>query len=122
MSCERPGALRGQRGRERAAQPDKLVAMRIWITAFALLVACSGDAPDVARDCNGTLYDACLDEHDCEASGGDCRNFMADGFQACSKACTPGDDSTCPATESGGKATCNNMGVCKPPAANRCML
>lgn len=120
------GPARGVGGSARGI-PDKLAAMRIWITALAFLVACSGDAPDVARDCNGSLYDACLEEHQCAGDpvkgiAGDCRNFMGDGFQACSQPCTAGDDSTCPKTESGAQATCNNMGVCKPPAANACML
>jgi hypothetical protein len=51
----------------------------------------------------------------------DCRNFAADGFQVCSMVCTAGDDTTCPATLDGKKATCNAMGICKPPAANDCV-
>jgi hypothetical protein len=84
--------------------------------------ACSGDAPanhDSGRACNGQLYDACLQEHDCES--GNCRNFLSDGFQVCSKGCTVGDDTTCGKTLDGRQATCD-QGVCKPPSPNDCIL
>lgn len=95
-------------------------------TALALLFvgACAGDSPgnmDTGRKCDGSLYDPCLSEHDCMTANMDCRNFMGDGFQVCSKSCTPGDDASCGATLDGRAATCNMMGQCKPPGANDCV-
>src|SRR4051812_13409547 len=101
--------------------------MRTLTTLLALLVAgaCAGDSPTLAdsgRMCDGTLYDRCLSEHDCGAMNGDCRNFMSDGFQVCTKACTPGNDASCGTTLDGRAATCNTMGLCKPPGANACLV
>ena len=94
--------------------------MRISIALLALLVAaCAGDAPpDSVRSCEGDVYDPCLQEHDCMSNN--CRFFMADGIQVCTTGCTAGDDSTCPKTADDKTATCNMMGICKPPAANEC--
>jgi hypothetical protein len=98
--------------------------MRTLITLLLLVGACAGDSPggsSSGRTCDGTLYDHCLSEHDCGATDPDCRNFMADGFQVCSKSCTVGDDASCGMTLDGRAATCNTMGICKPPAANDCV-
>jgi hypothetical protein len=92
--------------------------MRSLIPALVWLAACAGDAPHSQRTCNGSLYDPCLQEHDCMSM--DCRPFAGDGFQVCTTTCATGDDSTCPAGPAGEKGTCNMMGVCKPPAANGC--
>ena len=94
--------------------------MRSLIPALVWLVACAGDAPDSKRTCNGSLYDPCLQEHDCMSM--DCRNFAGGDFQVCSTTCTAGDNSTCPAAPDGTKATCNAMGLCKPPAVNDCAM
>jgi hypothetical protein len=92
------------------------------LLAALLVGACAGDTPDpVDRACSGNLYDRCLQEHDCMAANMDCHNFMAEGFQVCSKPCTPGDDASCGTTLDGRAATCNMTGVCKPPAANDCV-
>jgi len=100
--------------------------MRILITTLVLLTgACSGNSPatvDSGRACNGTIYDGCLQEHDCVAPAVDCRNFAGDGFQVCTKPCTVGDDTTCGKTLDGRQATCNAIGVCKPPGPNDCIL
>ncbi|HEU4734345.1 MAG TPA: hypothetical protein VFT22_40915 [Kofleriaceae bacterium] len=98
--------------------------MRTLFTMLALLAgACAGDSPAAsARACNGRLYDRCLQEHDCMPANMDCHNFVAAGFQACSKACTPGEDAPCGTTLDGQPATCNMMGTCEPPAANDCEL
>ena len=97
--------------------------MRMSITVLLVLVAaCSGDPPP--RTCDGTLYDACSDEHDCMSNN--CHNFMMQQFQVCSTTCTVGDDSPCMTTSDGKKATCvaisttGNAGICTPPAANDC--
>ena len=99
--------------------------MRMSITALLVLVAaCTGDAPPSNRTCDGTLYDACSDEHDCLSNN--CHNFMMQQFQVCSTTCTVGDDSPCMTTFDGKKATCiaisttGNAGICTPPAANNC--
>ena len=99
--------------------------MRTLMTTLVVLLAsaCSGSAPantDSGRTCNGKLYDACLQEHDCES--GDCRPFTGDGFQVCSQHCTVGDDAACGKTLDGRMATCNAMGICKPPGPNDCIL
>lgn len=64
--------------------------------------------------CTGAVYDPCTDPSQCDS--GNCHLFQAQGFQVCTQACTPGDNTTCPGTG----ATCNNMGICKPAAANDC--
>src|SRR5215813_8460527 len=94
--------------------------MRTVITALVLLLAaCAGDAPaNGTQHCDGSLYDPCLDEHDCMSMS--CRFFMADNIQVCTMGCTPGDDSSCPKTSDGKQPTCNMMAICKPPAANSC--
>ena len=94
------------------------IAVLVRLAALVLL-ACAGDAPpDSERRCTGDAYDPCLTEHDC--MNNNCRMFMADGIQVCTTSCTAGDDSTCPAMADGRPATCNMMGICKPPAANSC--
>jgi hypothetical protein len=44
---------------------------------------------------------------------------MAAGIEVCTVQCTAGNNATCP-TQNGQPAQCNNMGICKPPAANQC--
>jgi len=113
------------------AKPDKLAAMRTSVApraaralALALVVlagiaGCAGDAPpDTEHSCTGELYDSCLQEHECTSNN--CRSFAGDGIQVCTMTCTAGDDSTCPKTTDGKTVTCNQMGICKPPAANNC--
>jgi len=99
--------------------------MRTLITSLLLLVgACAGNTPasvDSGRACSGALYDRCLSEHDCGAASSDCRNFMLDGFQVCTKSCVVGDNASCGMTLDGRAATCNMMGICKPPGANDCV-
>jgi hypothetical protein len=106
--------------------------MRILITTLTLAVsllggACSGSTPaeshiDSGRACNGLLYDRCLTEHDCPTAGiTDCHSFAADGIEVCTKTCTVGDDASCGTTLDGRPATCNAMGVCKPPSSNDCV-
>jgi hypothetical protein len=100
--------------------------MRSLITSLLLVAgACAGNSPAIdesGRACNGTLYDHCLSEHDCGAMNADCRNFMLDGFQVCTKTCTVGNDASCGMTSDGRAATCNTMGICKPPSPNNCTL
>jgi hypothetical protein len=67
-----------------------------------------------AAACTGAVYDPCTDNTQCMS--GNCKTFAAAGIEVCTQTCTPGDNTTCPGTG----ATCNNMGICKPAAANTC--
>jgi hypothetical protein len=62
--------------------------------------------------CTGALYDPCTDNTQCMSAN--CKAFGGQGIQVCTTTCTPGDNTPC------GAGTCNNMGICKPPAANAC--
>jgi hypothetical protein len=72
------------------------------------------DAPPGAA-CTGAVYDPCTANTQCMSMN--CRLFMGDGIQVCTQACSAG--TPCPMAGSTAVA-CNNMGVCKPPAANNC--
>jgi hypothetical protein len=48
---------------------------------------------------------------------GICHLFNGAALQVCTPSCTPG--AACP-SQGGVTITCNNMGFCKPPAANNC--
>jgi hypothetical protein len=71
----------------------------------------------VAAACTGAAYDPCTDATQC--TSGTCQLFQQSGFQVCSQTCTPGDATTCP-MQNGAPQQCNNMGICKPAAANAC--
>ena len=68
--------------------------------------------------CTGAVYDPCTGPAQCTSDM--CQLFNGAGIQVCTQACTPGDNTTCP-QQNGAPATCNNMGICKPNAANSCM-
>jgi hypothetical protein len=72
------------------------------------------DSP-AGNACTGAVYDPCTSNTQCMSQN--CRLFMGDGIQVCTQTCTPGG--ACPMAGSTA-VTCNNMGVCKPPAANNC--
>jgi hypothetical protein len=76
-----------------------------------------GGAGSAAATCTGAAYDPCTDSAQCTA--GTCQLFNGSGFQVCTQTCTPGDSTTCP-MQNGQPAQCNNMGLCKPLAANDC--
>jgi hypothetical protein len=67
--------------------------------------------------CTGAAYDPCTDNTQCMS--GKCQLFSQSGFQVCTTTCTPGDPTTCP-MQNGQAQQCNNMGICKPAAANTC--
>jgi hypothetical protein len=102
-----------------------VMRMLALLTLFA--IGCSSgdgdDKPmaDAAIDspagamCTGAIYDPCTANTQCMS--GNCRLFMGDGIQVCTQTCTAGG--ACPMAGSTAVA-CNNMGVCKPPAANNC--
>lgn len=77
------------------------------------------DAPAAAdagaAACTGATYDPCTTGTQCLS--GVCHAFSGAGLQVCTPMCTPG--SACP-SQNGVAITCNNMGFCKPPAANNC--
>jgi hypothetical protein len=67
--------------------------------------------------CTNAVYDPCTSASQC--SSGNCKLFEQQAIQVCTQACTPGDSSTCP-QQAGVAVTCNNMGICRPQAANSC--
>ena len=75
------------------------------------------DAGSSGPACTGAAYDPCTDPAQCMS--GKCQLFSQSGFQVCTQTCTPGDSTTCP-QQNGQPATCNNMAICKPAAANNC--
>ena len=76
------------------------------------------DAPPMLPACNGALYDPCTGSAT-QCQSGICQLYQQAGIQVCTQSCTPGNDATCP-PQNGVPATCNNMGLCKPAAANAC--
>jgi hypothetical protein len=68
--------------------------------------------------CTNAVYDPCTTAADCASN--QCQAFANAGVQVCTQTCTPGDNTTCP-QQNGQPAQCNNMGICRPPAANSCM-
>lgn len=77
----------------------------------------TGSGSGSGTACTGAVYDPCTDAGQCMS--GKCQAFQAAGIEVCTQTCTPGDNTTCP-TQNGQPAQCNNMGICKPPAANSC--
>ena len=76
----------------------------------------AGDAAGAL--CTGAAFDPCTMTTQCMSMN--CKLFNSAGIQVCTVTCTPGDNTTCPLDVSGNHATCNNMGICKPSAANAC--
>ncbi len=106
----------------------RLVACSLALV-FGGVAACGGgDSPPPvdsssgsdsgANACTGVAFDSCTDNTQCMS--GNCHLFSQSGFQVCTTACTPNDNTTCPTDESGANAQCNNMGICKPAQANSC--
>jgi hypothetical protein len=97
----------------------KLIAS-LFVLSALVAAACGGDDvadADSSLQCTAALYDTCATNDDCDSEM--CKTFNGEGFTVCTQACTVGDNTTCP--ESNGiTATCNNMGICKPAAANDC--
>ena len=79
----------------------------------------SGSGSGTAMACTGAVYDPCTSDAQCTTAGATCKAFNGAGIEVCTVPCTPGDSTTCP-MQNGQPATCNNMGVCKPAAANDC--
>ena len=75
------------------------------------------DAPP-GTACTGAVYDPCTDNTQCTSNN--CHLYSAQALQVCVTTCTPGDNTTCPADKTGVYGTCNNMGICRPAAANAC--
>jgi hypothetical protein len=76
------------------------------------------DAGTALPACTNAAYDPCTAAGDC--TSGQCQLFQQAGIQICTQTCTPGDPTTCP-QQNGQAVPCNNMGICRPPAANACM-
>jgi hypothetical protein len=75
------------------------------------------DGP-VGTACTGAAYDPCTENTQCMSNR--CHLYQAQNLQVCVPTCTPGDNSTCPVDRTGVNGTCNNMGICRPAAANDC--
>jgi hypothetical protein len=93
----------------------------------ALLFACGGgggstdvttipDADPNAPLCTGAAFDNCTANEDCASLN--CHLFRQSAFQVCTQACDASNP--CPNDATGVPGTCNNMGICKPVAANAC--
>ena len=76
----------------------------------------TGGGSNTAAACTGAAYDPCTDNTQCMSQN--CKAFGGAGLEVCTVTCTPGDDTGC--LQNGVQGTCNNMGICKPPAANSC--
>jgi len=93
------------------------------IATTLLLYACEtgGDSkplPDADLTkpmCTGQLYDSCLTNAGCTSMN--CKLFDKEGIQVCTQTCS--SSNPCP-NQNGAPASCNNRGICKPPAANAC--
>lgn len=72
------------------------------------------DAPPSTM-CTGAAYDPCTAPNQCMS--GNCRAFMQAGIQVCTQSCDA--NNPCP-MQNGQAVPCNNMGLCRPNAANSC--
>jgi hypothetical protein len=88
-----------------------------WMLAFFLLIGCGDNSsPSGGTKCSGALYDKCAGASGC--TSGMCQSSPSIGM-FCTQTCSPGQ--VCPA-QYGTAVTCNNMGICLPPATNSCSL
>jgi hypothetical protein len=71
----------------------------------------SGSGSGSGNVCTGQLYDSCNPAASNCMTGLMCKTFSGSSFSVCTQTCS----GSCP-----GGATCNNMGICKPTAANSC--
>ena len=93
------------------------------IASVLLLAACetgSGGKPLPDADlslpkCTGAVYDSCTSNAGCMSMN--CKLYDQDGIQVCTTTCS--SSMPCP-MQNGMAASCNNRGLCKPPAANAC--
>jgi hypothetical protein len=92
------------------------------IASILLLAACETgggkslpDADLSLPKCTGVVYDSCLSNADCTSMN--CKLYDQDGIQVCTTTCS--SSMPCP-MQNGMPASCNNRGLCKPPAANAC--
>lgn len=88
-------------------------------TVDAPVAVVDGATPDspAANKCTGLLYDSCTANTGCMSNN--CKLFSSAGIQVCTQACSASNP--CPA-QNGAAIPCNNMGVCRPNAANSCTL
>jgi len=101
---------------------------RFLIATTLALAACSAGPDDEFRGgdvdaaagpaCTSAVYDPCTSNTDCASAN--CHLFSQSGFQVCTTACTPLDNTTCPVDSSGVVGQCNQKGLCKPAVQNSC--
>jgi hypothetical protein len=65
--------------------------------------------------CTGVVYDSCTSNAGCMSMN--CHLFDQNAIQICTQPCDA--NTPCP-MQGGAAASCNNRGICKPPAANAC--
>lgn len=88
--------------------------MRSFAIGLVFAVGCAGDEPASTPMCTRSLYEPCVEEHDCMS--GFCQNFTDQAFQVCSQPC----DAQTPCPDG---ATCDDaLGFCRPAAPKTCTL
>jgi hypothetical protein len=104
--------------------------MKLLFVALVMVIGCSSgnstktpDAPAQKMDapagatCTGLTYDSCNAANSNCMNGDMCKNYPmpSPGFTVCVPTCSA--SMPCP-MQGSVAATCNNMGICKPVAAN----
>lgn len=99
--------------------------IKLALATMVVLAACSGNssnnsAPDAPAGpaCTGAIFDNCTTNAQCMSQT--CHYYQQSNFTVCTTTCSA--TQPCPADSSGNPASCNNMGICKPAAANNCHL
>ncbi len=96
----------------------RCLAIALLLSTAACETGGSSTLPDANLSlpmCTGVVYDSCLSNTGCMSMN--CKLYDQDGIQVCTQACDA--NNPCP-MQNGQAASCNNRGLCKPPAANAC--
>lgn len=94
------------------------ILLAIWFVAACKTGSEDPPLPDANPSlplCTGVVYDSCTSAAGCMSMN--CHLFSQDGIQVCTQPCDAANP--CP-MQNGQAATCNNRGICKPPASNAC--
>lgn len=96
----------------------RCLAIAILLVTAACDTGGGGSVPDADLSlpkCTGVVYDSCTANAGCMSNL--CKLYDAAHIQVCTQTCDA--NNPCP-MQNGVAASCNNMGICKPPAANAC--